>query len=423
MSTLYVTEPPTDGKVILYTPKGEIEIELWSREVPKACRNFIALTLEGYYDNLVWHRIVPGFIVQTGDPTGTGHGASFSYVFALLMQITLDSTPELQNKHTIFGRVAGSTIYNVLALANVEMSESEPDRPVYPPKLNRAEVVHNPFPDLVPRITREERQSQERAKALAAERAESLQRKTKRPKKNVTLLSFGAEEDVPQSSSSRKPMSSHDLLEDKRLSKKTHVGERSDQAQALERTSLPIRARPADHDDPDAKDAAKDKPEQVLAHNPKQASGRDLIKSIVQQYKQDKKNAKSDKDADMLVMLDSFRTKIRGKSHSPKRPTEPVSSALTASAWDDTEDMREYGADDDDNGDWRSHTFNSGGIPLKGSKDPYSIHDYQVIDSRDTRSEMAMSLGFGDEASRKAHEETARRKILRKEGRRGRDWV
>lgn len=67
--------------------------------------------------------------------------------------------------------------------------------------------------------------------------------------------------------------------------------------------------------------------------------------------------------------------------------------------------------------------FNSGGIPLKGSKDPYSIHDYQVIDSRDTRSEMAMSLGFGDEASRRAHEETTRREMLRKEGRRGRDWV
>ena len=74
MSTLYVTEPPTDGKVILYTPKGEIEIELWSKEAPKACKNFIALTLEGYFDNLVWHRIVPGFIIQTGDPTGTGQG-------------------------------------------------------------------------------------------------------------------------------------------------------------------------------------------------------------------------------------------------------------------------------------------------------------------------------------------------------------
>lgn len=74
MSTLYVTEPPTDGKVVLHTPKGEIEIELWTREAPKACRNFVALALEGYYDACVWHRIVPGFIIQTGDPSGTGTG-------------------------------------------------------------------------------------------------------------------------------------------------------------------------------------------------------------------------------------------------------------------------------------------------------------------------------------------------------------
>lgn len=74
MSSLYVTEPPTDGKVILHTAKGEIEIELWSKEAPKACRNFVALALEGYYDSCVWHRIVPNFIIQTGDPSSTGHG-------------------------------------------------------------------------------------------------------------------------------------------------------------------------------------------------------------------------------------------------------------------------------------------------------------------------------------------------------------
>lgn len=74
MSTLYVTEPPTDGKVVLHTAKGEIEIELWSKEAPKACRNFVALALEGYFDDCVWHRVVPGFIIQTGDPSGTGEG-------------------------------------------------------------------------------------------------------------------------------------------------------------------------------------------------------------------------------------------------------------------------------------------------------------------------------------------------------------
>lgn len=79
MSTLYVTEPPTDGKVILHTSKGEIEVELWAKEAPKAVRNLLTLALEGYYDACVWHRIVPGFCIQTGDPTGTGHGGESIY--------------------------------------------------------------------------------------------------------------------------------------------------------------------------------------------------------------------------------------------------------------------------------------------------------------------------------------------------------
>lgn len=58
MSNIYNTEPPPSGKVLLSTSKGDLEIELWAKECPKACRNFIALALEGYYDGLVWHRIV-----------------------------------------------------------------------------------------------------------------------------------------------------------------------------------------------------------------------------------------------------------------------------------------------------------------------------------------------------------------------------
>lgn len=74
-----VSEPPTNGRLLLHTSKGDIEIELWSKETPKACRNIVALALEGYYDRMVWHRVVPGFCVQTGDPTGTGTGGESIY--------------------------------------------------------------------------------------------------------------------------------------------------------------------------------------------------------------------------------------------------------------------------------------------------------------------------------------------------------
>lgn len=74
MSNIYIQEPATSGKVILKTTLGDIEIELWSKEAPKACRNFIQLCLEGYYKGTIFHRVVKGFIAQGGDPTGTGFG-------------------------------------------------------------------------------------------------------------------------------------------------------------------------------------------------------------------------------------------------------------------------------------------------------------------------------------------------------------
>ncbi|ODM89313.1 Peptidyl-prolyl cis-trans isomerase CWC27 [Orchesella cincta] len=76
MSNIYIQEPPTEGKVCLETTAGDIDIELWSREAPKACRNFIQLCMEGYYDGTIFHRLVKGFIVQGGDPTGTGTGGN-----------------------------------------------------------------------------------------------------------------------------------------------------------------------------------------------------------------------------------------------------------------------------------------------------------------------------------------------------------
>ncbi|CAF5143565.1 unnamed protein product, partial [Rotaria magnacalcarata] len=70
----YIQEPATRGKVILDTTVGDIEIELFSKECPLACRNFLQLCMNGYYDGTVFHRVVPNFIAQGGDPTGTGEG-------------------------------------------------------------------------------------------------------------------------------------------------------------------------------------------------------------------------------------------------------------------------------------------------------------------------------------------------------------
>lgn len=73
MSSIYQTEPPTDGKlVIVCSSIGELEIELWPKQAPLAVRNFVQLAMEGFYDGLPFHRVVKGFIAQSGDPSGTG---------------------------------------------------------------------------------------------------------------------------------------------------------------------------------------------------------------------------------------------------------------------------------------------------------------------------------------------------------------
>ncbi|XP_060808803.1 spliceosome-associated protein CWC27 homolog isoform X2 [Amyelois transitella] len=241
MSNIYIQEPPALGKVLLKTSAGDIDIELWTKEAPKACRNFIQLCLEGYYNGTIFHRVVPGFIVQGGDPNGDGtggesiYGAPFKDEFHSRLRFnrrglvamanagkddngsqfffTLAATPELQNKHTIFGKVTGETIYNVLKLTEGLIGPD--DRPEHPHKINRAEVLIDPFGDIVPRVLHTPPEQGDKRKKKKKER---------QGVKNFGLLSFGeeAEEDEGEALEYKgKPKSTHDLLEDPKLSKKT----------------------------------------------------------------------------------------------------------------------------------------------------------------------------------------------------------
>ncbi|CAM9228429.1 unnamed protein product, partial [Lampetra fluviatilis] len=177
MSNIYIQEPPTNGKILLKTSAGDLEVELWSKEAPLACRNFTQLCLEGYYNGSPFHRVVPGFVVQGGDPTGTGDGGDSVYgqpfrdeyhqrlrftrrgLVAMATSrpgdngsqffITLDRADELNGKHSIFGKVVGDTLYNVLRLAEVEIGPN--DRPIRPHVIRSTEVLCNAFDDIAPR--------------------------------------------------------------------------------------------------------------------------------------------------------------------------------------------------------------------------------------------------------------------------------
>lgn len=238
MSNIYIQEPPTNGKVLLKTSAGEIDIELWSKEAPKACRNFVQLCLEGYYNGTIFHRVVPEFIIQGGDPTGTGtggesiYGKPFKDEFHSRLRFnrrglvamanagphdngsqfffTLGRADELNNKHTIFAKVTGDTVYNMLRLAEVECNSEE--RPLNPHKIRTTEVLHSPFDDIIPRESKKSKKDKDK------EEAKKVQSKAT---KNFSLLSFGeeAEEDeemVNQVSQTLKgkSKSSHDLLKD-----------------------------------------------------------------------------------------------------------------------------------------------------------------------------------------------------------------
>jgi len=61
-------------KATIETTKGTIVIELYQDEAPNTVENFVTLAKQGFYDGIIFHRVIPGFMVQTGDPTGTGTG-------------------------------------------------------------------------------------------------------------------------------------------------------------------------------------------------------------------------------------------------------------------------------------------------------------------------------------------------------------
>ena len=145
----------------LHTNHGAIEVELYDADAPKTVENFRKLAGDGFYDGVVFHRVIPDFMIQGGDPTGTGMGGP-GYTFedefndrkvergALAMAnagpntngsqffiVTTDAAPWLDGKHTVFGQVTAG-------MDAVDAIEGLPtgrgDRPVEPPVIESIEL-------------------------------------------------------------------------------------------------------------------------------------------------------------------------------------------------------------------------------------------------------------------------------------------
>ena len=149
------------SQVTLHTNHGPVAVELFDDDAPKTVENFLKLSGDGFYDGLTFHRIIKDFMIQGGDPEGTGTGGP-GYTFedefnqhkvergALAMAnagpntngsqffiVTTGAAPWLDGKHTVFGKVTAG-MEAVDAIEGVETDAQ--DRPAEPVVIERVEV-------------------------------------------------------------------------------------------------------------------------------------------------------------------------------------------------------------------------------------------------------------------------------------------
>ncbi len=149
------------SEAVLHTSAGAVTIELHDEDAPETVANFRKLAEDGFYDGLIFHRVIPDFMVQGGCPEGTGTGGP-GYSFddeanehrivrgALAMAnsgpntngsqffiVTKDEAPWLDGKHTVFGRVSDG----MDAVSAIEAAETGPnDRPVETQAIERIDL-------------------------------------------------------------------------------------------------------------------------------------------------------------------------------------------------------------------------------------------------------------------------------------------
>jgi peptidyl-prolyl cis-trans isomerase B (cyclophilin B) len=149
----------------LHTNHGAIGLELYPADAPKTVDNFVKLARDGFYDGVIFHRVIPDFMIQGGDPTGTGSGGpgySFEDEFnnrkvvrgALAMAnagpntngsqffiVTTEAASWLDGKHTVFGRVtSGMDVVDKIS----EFPRDARDKPHDDVVMERVEVSEDP---------------------------------------------------------------------------------------------------------------------------------------------------------------------------------------------------------------------------------------------------------------------------------------
>ena len=158
-------DPDGDYSADIQTNQGTISVELFAEDAPITVNNFVFLARQGFYDGVVFHRVIPNFMIQGGDPTGTGtEGPGYRFQDEIVPSLAFDSagilamansgpntngsqffvtvapTPHLTSRHTIFGRViAGQEVADAISIARSDRN----NRPLEEVVIQHIEIKEN----------------------------------------------------------------------------------------------------------------------------------------------------------------------------------------------------------------------------------------------------------------------------------------
>ncbi|KAF8634419.1 hypothetical protein AX15_000870 [Amanita polypyramis BW_CC] len=183
-------------RVVTTLGNGSLNLELFCEKAPKTCYNFLMLARAGKYNNCLFHRLVPGFMIQTGDPTGTGAGGESHWgtpfrdehdlkgaakhegrgVVAMANKgpgtngsqfyVTFKATPHLDKKHTVFGKLVGGE--DVLDTLEKLPLKDGTERPAKAVRIQEVIIYQDPFEEY------KNRRAKKIAKRAEAEQADKV---------------------------------------------------------------------------------------------------------------------------------------------------------------------------------------------------------------------------------------------------------
>ena len=334
MSQVYSTEPQTTGRIILNTTHGPIDINLWCKECPTATRTFLQLCLDGYYNGMIFHRIINNFLIQSGeqrsdqeqsdkqiqrymskytfeneggaedrsnipgsiefmnrkrlelsprirfnhrgqvamalplDDDDSVNEDSMSSSLARQFFITLDEAPFLKNKYVVFGTINGDTIFNAMRIGRTETKDEESGELVdieNAPMIKDVRIDSHLFDDLV--MTKDDNvpwknslKTDANGKAIGDSGMSEVKkrRKKRKGKRDLNVLSFGAEMEDGDDDEDVGMMSSHEVFKKKEKKKKKEQGH----------SKIGLNDNSEDNIERREKDSAKETTEEDENHHP-----------------------------------------------------------------------------------------------------------------------------------------------------------